>query len=53
MKNQKEQSRKILALRKLLEQEDLLFVLKQHGIFPDGRRVPVEKIALLDDAGKS
>jgi hypothetical protein len=43
----------ILALRKLLEQEDIPAVLKQHGIFPDGRRVPVEKIALLDDTGKS
>ena len=43
----------ILTLRKLLEQEDIPTVLKQHGIFPDGRRVPVEKIALLDDAGKS
>jgi len=43
----------ILALRKLLERKDIPAVLKQHGIFPDGRRVPVEKIALLDDAGKS
>jgi len=25
----------ILALRKLLEQEDIPAVLKQHGIFPD------------------
>ena len=43
----------ILALRKLLEKEDIPAVLKQHGIFPDGRRVPAERIALLDDAGKS
>jgi len=43
----------ILTLRNLLEKEDIPAVLKQHGIFPDGRRVPVEKIALLDDAGKS
>jgi len=42
----------ILALRKLLEKEDIPAILKQHGIFPDGRRVPVEKIALLDDAGR-
>jgi len=43
----------ILALRKLLEKEDITAVLKQHGIFPDGRRVPAEKIALLNDAGRA
>lgn len=43
----------ILALRNLLEKEDIPAVLKQHGIFPDGRRVHPEKISLLDDAGKS
>ncbi len=43
----------ILRLRRLLEKEDIPAILKQHGIFPDGRRVPTEKIVLLDDAGKS
>lgn len=43
----------ILKLRKLLEKEDIPAVLKQHGIFPDGRRIPTEKIALLDDVGRS
>jgi hypothetical protein len=42
----------ILALRKLLERQDIPSVLKQYGIFPDGRRVPVDKLALLDDNGK-
>jgi len=42
----------VLALRRLLEQEDIPAVLKQHGIFPDGRRVPIEKLALLDDKGR-
>jgi hypothetical protein len=42
----------ILALRKLLERQDIPAVLKQYGIFPDGRRVPVEKLALLDESGK-
>ena len=42
----------ILALRKLLERQDIPSVLKQYGIFPDGRRVPVEKLALLDENGK-
>ncbi len=43
----------ILRLRRLLEKEDIPAILKQHGIFPDGRRIPTEKIVLLDDAGKS
>lgn len=42
----------ILALRKLLERQDIPSVLRQYGIFPDGRRVPVEKLALLDETGK-
>jgi hypothetical protein len=42
----------ILALRRLLERDDIPAVLKQHGIFPDGRRVPIEKLAVLDDRGK-
>jgi hypothetical protein len=42
----------ILALRKLFEKEDITSVLRQYGIFPDGRRVPVEKLPLLDDNGK-
>ncbi len=42
----------ILALRKLLERQDIPAVLRQYGIFPDGRRVPVEKLALLDENGK-
>jgi hypothetical protein len=42
----------ILALRKLLEKEDIPAVLKQYGIFPDGRRIPVEKLALLVESGK-
>jgi len=43
----------VLRLRNLFEKEDIPAVLKQHGIFPDGRRVPAEKITLLGDAGKS
>jgi hypothetical protein len=42
----------ILRLRNLLEKEDIPAVLKQHGIFPDGRRVPADKIALLDVDGR-
>jgi len=42
----------ILYLRKLLEKEDIPSVLRQYGIFPDGRRVPVEKLALLDENGR-
>jgi hypothetical protein len=42
----------ILALRKLLERQDIPSVLRQYGIFPDGRRVPVGKLVLLDDNGK-
>jgi hypothetical protein len=41
-----------LALRKLLEKEDIPAVLRQYGIFPDGRRVPLEKLPLLDETGK-
>lgn len=43
----------ILALRKLLEKEDIPAVLKQYGIFPDGRRISVEKLAILDDNGRN
>jgi len=42
----------VLRLRNLLEKEDIPAVLKQHGIFPDGRRVSVDKITSLDDTGK-
>jgi hypothetical protein len=42
----------ILALRKLLERQDIPSVLRQYGIFPDGRRIPIDKLALLDENGK-
>jgi len=42
----------VLALRKLLEKEDIPAILKQYGIFSDGRKVPLDKLSILDEQGK-